>query len=412
MIEPQTEKIVTGVVHRLRKDVDYMFEPSNVLNKRYGIIAASSICNINENKIPIRISNLTNENIWIYPGVRLGTIAALKGKNEQVRYEKEVTRTIDLSNTDLKEEQKEQLQQLLNEYSEVIAQDEFDIGRTKIVKHTIPLLDERPIKQRAYRIPYTQEEEVQKKVKEMADNEIIRRSASPWTSPVVMVKKKDGSIRFCVDYRKLNEVTRKDTYPLPRIDEMLDKLGRSTIFTTLDLQSGYWQIEVEEEDKQKTAFSTGKDLWEFNVLPFGLTGAPATFQRCMNYILMDTDHTMVYIDDIIIYSRTFSEHLQDVRNVFERLKQSGLKVKPSKCEFAKTSVKFLGHIITADGIKPDPTNTDKVRNITAPSTVKEIQQFIGLASYYRKFIKGFAGIASPLHELVHKDKEFKWTERQ
>ena len=152
------------------------------------------------------------------------------------------------------------------------------------------MTDDKPIKQKAYRQAYVLQDTINKQVREMAEHGIIRESSSPWTSPVVMVKKKDGKMRFCIDYRKLNSMTRKDTFPLPRIDEMLDKLANATIFTTLDLQSGYWQIEIEEEDKPKTAFSTGNDLWEFNVLPFGLTGAPATFQRCMNFILMDATH--------------------------------------------------------------------------------------------------------------------------
>ena len=191
---------------------------------------------------------------------------------------------------------------------------------------------------------------------------------------------------------------------------MFDKLHKAVVFTTLDLQSGYWQIQIKEEDKEKTAFSTGDGLYEFNVMPFGLTGAPATFQRCMNYLLMDVDHTMVYIDDIIIYSETFEQHLLDIEKVLKILKDNGLKLKPSKCEWVKPQVIFLGHVVSAAGIKPDPTNIEKVKNFPIPTNIKEIQRFIGLASYYRRFIKDFAFIASPLHKLTRKESDFLWFE--
>ena len=412
-IPPRTEVVIQGTIS-CQTDGDILFEPNENFINKYEIPIAHGICAIKRYEIPVRMTNGSEKAVQLYPGTKIGTATPI---HELVEVIQETSKykiypNIDLTNSDISEEEKKQMQEVLEEYSNVIAKHEYDLGRTSVIKHTIPLTNEQPIKQRAYRIPYAQQDEVKTLIKGMEENEIIRRSSSPWTSPVVMVKKKDGSMRFCVDYRKLNEVTRKDTYPLPRIDEMLDKLGHATIFTTLDLQSGYWQIEVEEMDKPKTAFSTGNDLWEFNKLPFGLTGAPATFQRCMNFMLMDTTHAMVYIDDIIIFSTTFSEHLDDLREVLERLWRAGLKVKPSKCEFAKKKVKFLGHIVSADGIQPDPTNTDKVKNFKPPKTVKEIQQFLGLASYYRRFIKNFAHIAAPLSELTRRDKDFIWTERQ
>jgi hypothetical protein len=192
---------------------------------------------------------------------------------------------------------------------------------------------------------------------------------------------------------------------------MLDKLGKSKYFTTLDLASGYWQIEVKEEDREKTAFTTGAGLYEFNVLPFGLTGAPSAFQRTMDYILMDTPHSMVYIDDVIVFSESFAQHLVDLENVFKRIRQANLKLKPQKCAWAKPEVKFLGHVVSNKGIKPDPENTEKVQSFPTPKTVKHIQQFLGLASYYRRFIKDFAKIAEPLHKLLKKSEKFRWTEK-
>ena len=413
-IPPRSEIIVKG---QMPKDItdDVLFEPSSKFMERYEMPVTQGLCTVIKKEIPVRISNVNMKTIKLYPGTRIGTAMPIHDLTEVIHAKSagyKVYGEIDLSNCDIGTDEQERLRDVLHEFDEVMAKHEYDLGKTSVIKHTLPLLDEQPIKQRAYRIPYAQQEEVKKLIKGMEENEIIRRSSSPWTSPVVMVKKKDGSMRFCVDYRKLNEITRKDTYPLPRIDEMLDKLGRSVIFTTLDLQSGYWQIEVEESDKPKTAFSTGHDLWEFNVLPFGLTGAPATFQRCMNFLLMDTAHAMVYIDDIIIFSTSFEEHLEDLRAVLDRLWTAGLKIKPTKCEFARKKVKFLGHIVSANGIQPDPSNTEKVKNFKTPKTVKEVQQFLGLASYYRRFIKNFAHIAAPLSELTKKQKDFVWGDKQ
>ena len=236
----------------------------------------------------------------------------------------------------------------------------------------------------------------------MLQHKFIRPSTSPWVAPIVLVIKKDGTTRFCVDYRRLNAVTIKDTYPLPRIDDMLDKLAKSEFFSTLDLASGYWQIDVDEKDKPKTAFNTGSGLYEFNVLPFGLTGAPSTFQRTMDFILMDTSHCLVYIDDVIVYSTTFAEHLADLEAVFRRLRQAGLKLKTQKCVWAKEEVRFLGHIVSKQGVKPDPHNTDKVRDFPVPRCVKHVQQFLGLASYYRRFLRNFAATScSSSHFMLY-----------
>ena len=391
---------------------EVLFEPYDKFMDDHDIPIVPTLCEIESQEIPIRMVNFSPKEVMIRPGTKIGNISQIKRMHKIKVPPDKYYGELSLEDSSLTENQKKELMKLLKKYKRVFAEHEYDLGQTSLVKHTIPLTDEQPIKQRPYRTPYALQEKVKAQVKEMADHGIIRRSASPWTSPVVMVKKKDGKMRFCIDFRRLNSITRKDTYPLPRIDEMLDKLSDSTLFTTLDLQSGYWQIEVEEVDKQKTAFSTGNDLWEFNVLPFGLTGAPATFQRCMNFILMDSTNAMVYIDDIIIFSNSFEQHLEDIQDVMERLQLAGLKIKPTKCEFAKKSVRFLGHIVSAKGIQPDPANTEKIRNFPVPKTVKNIQQFLGLVGYYRRFIQNFARIAAPLNELVKKDKDFKWTSTQ
>ena len=237
---------------------------------------------------------------------------------------------------------------------------------------------------------------------------MIQASSSPWASPIVLVRKNDGSTRFCVDFRKVNSLTRKDAYPLPRVDDTLDALEGSQWFTTLDLISGYWQVEVDPADREKTAFCTTEGLFEFRVLPFGLCNDPATFQRLMDTALAgEWKRNVVYLDNIIIPGRTFKEHLANVSIVFERLRKAGLKLQPSKCTFCRKRATFLGHILSADGVSTDPAKTAKVAKWKEPTSRREVQQFLGLANYYRHFIRDFAKIAKPLHRLTEKTA---WTQ--
>ena len=245
----------------------------------------------------------------------------------------------------------------------------------------------------------------------MLEKNTIQPSNSPWTSPIILVKKKNGALRFCVDYRKLNAVTRKDAYPLPRVDDTLDTLAHARWFTTLDLISGYWQVAVHPDDREKTAFCTPDGLFEFKVMPFGLCNAPATFQRLMDSVLagLQWSTCLVYLDDIIIVGKTFADHLNNLRQVFDRIRGAGLKLQPAKCVLCTHEVTFLGHIVSAAGITTDPSKTDKVTSWPTPTTKREVQQFLGLANYYRRFIKHFASIAKPLHRLTEKTASFKWT---
>ena len=245
----------------------------------------------------------------------------------------------------------------------------------------------------------------------MLDRNIIAKSHSPWSSPIILVQKKDGSLRFCVDYRKVNEVTRKDAYPLPRIDDTLDTVAGSLWFTTLDLMSAYWQVEVEEKDRDKTAFCTREGLFHFNVMPFGLCNAPATFQRLMDMLLAGLlwESCLVYIDDVIIMGKDVQSHLNNMAAVFSRLRDAGLKVKPSKCEFFKKEVKFMGHVVSNHGISTDPLKTDKIAQWPTPINQQQLQQFLGLASYYRRFVRGFAAICRLLYQLTEKNAPFRWT---
>ena len=219
----------------------------------------------------------------------------------------------------------------------------------------------------------------------------------------MIVRKKDGSIRFCIDFRKLNQRTIKDEYPIPRIDDTLLSLAGSKYFTTLDLKSGYWQVELREWDKAKTAFCVGwLGFFECNRMPFGLCNAPATFQRLMERCMGDLNlrDCLIYLDDIIIFSSTFEEHLQRLQAVFENLEKHNLKLKPSKCKFFKERVVYLGHLVSAEGIHVDPTKTEAVINWPVPKCTKDARKFLGFSGYYRRFVEGYATIARPLNDLL------------
>jgi len=317
---------------------------------------------------------------------------------------------LDLSDKGLTQPQQEALKSLLWSYRHVFAVDGGPMGRTSVVKHTIQT-EGPPIRQPTRRIPVALQHTVKEEVGKMLQQGVIQPSSSPWSSPIVMVKKKNGAWRFCIDFRKVNSVTHKDAYPLPRIDATLDSLAGSSYFTTLDLASGYWQIEMEETDKEKTAFSTPQGHFEFNVMPFGLTNAPATFQRLMECVLagLGPEQCLVYLDDIIVFGKSFEQHLQRLGRVFERLATSGLKLKFNKCQFVQREVHYLGHIISAEGVRADPAKMRAVTNYPVPTNVKELRQFLGLTNYYRKFVEHYAHITEPLHNLTRKsDKGYCW----
>ena len=323
----------------------------------------------------------------------------------------QLIRTLELPLAKLTEEQSKQLRELVVEYSDVFALTDSELGCTGLVQHVIDTGDHPPVKQQPYRAPVVYRDKITQMVTDMEKQNVIRPSVSPWASPVVLVPKKNGDLRFCVDYRRLNSVTRKDVYPIPRIDDILDTLGRVNYFTSLDLASGYWQVELEEGSRSKSAFTTHRGLYEFTRMSFGLCNAPATFQRLMQRVLagLEWDSCFVYLDDILIASSTFEEHLRHLREVFERLRQAHLRLKPKKCLLLREEVPYLGHIVSSAGIKPDPGKIEQVRGYPIPTDATKVRQFLGLASYYRRFIPEFARIAHPMHALTRKDRVFEWT---
>ena len=234
-------------------------------------------------------------------------------------------------------------------------------------------------------------EKVLEELEGMERDGIIEKSESEWTSPLVVVTKKDGGIRLCVDYRKLNQVTKFDAYPMPRVEELLDEIGNAQFISTLDLAKGYWQVPVSKEDREKTVFVSPKGLYQFITMPFGLSGAPATFQRMMDSVLMGTEaFAGVYLDDIVIYCKTWQDHLAHLRVVFQRLEDAHLTVKMKKCVFGAEDFVYLGYRIGQGGVRPEESRIQAILDITQPKTKKDVRVFLGMTGYYRPFVRDYA----------------------
>jgi len=378
--------------------------------------------------IPIQVFNTSDRDIIIPANVMIGKLVAVKSvvpiseKNGLVMDSQISVMSQQCSNSNspvsdnflskfdldeirrhLSSVQVSEVTNLLENWQMAFSLHDLDLGHITSVKHHIKLTDETPFKQRHRRIPPSQYEAVKKHLQDMLNLGVIRPSESPYASNIVLVSKKDGSLRFCIDLRKLNENTVKDSYALPRIEETLDVLGGSQWFSVLDLKSAYWQVEIAEEDKAKTAFTVGPlGFYECNRMPFGLTNAPATFQRLIETCMSDIylSQCLLYLDDIVIFSKSYEEHLARLEAVLNRLAASGLKLHPSKCHLFQREIRYLGHIVSASGVATDPEKIKAVQNWPAPTNIDELRRFLGFIGFYRRFIQDFAKIARPLHNLL------------
>ena len=304
-----------------------------------------------------------------------------------------------------------ELRHVVHKHRKAFAMNSKELGRTSVMDHKIDTGDAHPIFQPARRLAWSSRATARDLVEDMLSKGVVEESSSPWSAPIVLVTKKDGSTRFCVDYRKLNAITVKDPYPLPRIDDTLDALGGARYFSTLDLCSGYHQLPMARDDKEKTAFSTPDGHYQFTVMPFGVCNGPSSFQRLMGIVLkgLQWHGCLVYLDDIIVYGRTFQEHLERLAAVFERLERAGLRLKPSKCHLLRRNVEFLGHVVSAEGISTDPAKIERVKDWPVPTNVGDVRSFLGFAGYYRRFVKDFSTTAKPLTDLLRDGTPFVWT---
>lgn len=367
------------------------------------VISCDASC---RDTVDVHLSNITTHTFVIPPGAILceiqpATVQEMPATKQDVL--PKFMEKIDFSESAVDGEDLQTGIDLIKEYEDIFSHGDDDLGLTHLVEHHIELSDSRPFKQRHRKIPPSMYEEVRSHLQQLLSAGVIRPSHSPFASNIVLVRKKDGSLRMCVDFRQLNKWTIRDSYALPRIDEILESLSGSKYFTKLDLKSGYHQISITEQHKERTAFTVGPlGFFEFNRMPFGLTNAPATFQRLMEQCMGDLNLTicLVYIDDLIVFADNYEEHLDRLQRVFRRLRESNLKLSPKKCDFFRNKVTYVGHVVSADGIEADSTKIEKVRDWPTPTNADELRQFLGFAGYYRKFVQNFSQIARPLNDLL------------
>ena len=312
----------------------------------------------------------------------------------------------------LNKEEREKLINLCYKFAHCFYSEDCDLSFTNQVKHSIRTVNNDPIFTKSFRHPHNMQEEIQRQITKLLQDNIIRPSISPYSSPVWIVPKKtDASqkkkYRMVIDYRRLNENTIEDKYPLPKIEEILDNLGKCTYFTTLDLAQGFHQIEMHPDSIEKTAFTVNNGHYEYLRMPFGLKNAPATFQRMMDNVLREYQYKtcFVYMDDIVIFSKSLQDHLIHLEQIFKKLKETNLKVQLDKSEFLRKEVNFLGHVITPDGITPNPIKIQAIQKYPIPKTVKEIKSYLGLVGYYRKFIPNFARLTQPMTKCLRKNEK-------
>ena len=403
------------------------------------IQVASTLVDGSKTCFLIQVVNSTPKDVWLQPRTRLGTVrgAAKVTSGDQLEFDvrsnevivscplgaesqepsppepespaaprskQDLPAEITLTDFPGTPEEKQEALRIFTTYSDVFARDGDSLGRTTAIQLRIPTCDDVPVNQRHRRIPPNQLTEVKEHLQDLLDKGVIKPSQSNYASPIVLVRKKNGALRLCVDYRDLNRKVKRDAYPLPRIDESLDVLGGAKYFSTIDLASAYKQVEVDPADRHKTAFTTPFGLFEYNRMPFGLGGAPSTFQRVMQSIFRDEflEVLIVYLDDIIVFSQDIKTHLQRLEMVFRKLREHGLKIEAKKCQFFRPKVTYLGHVVSADGVATDPAKTEAVTNWPQPKTLKDLRSFLGFASYYHRFVPHFAQLARPLHEVVSK----------
>lgn len=419
-IPPCSEMFVSCAVDRPCFLEEGLVEPVRFLKGRKLLLAKSlvnpqckivlSFINMGEKPVNLKSDTIVGK---IYPVEKVCLATHENMFDESFEVPDHLKPLIENASENLTESERGELKNLIVEFGDIFKEPEGPLGQTDLVLHEIDTGGEKPVKLPPRRLPQRQKEIIDKELDKMLRDNIIEPSESPWSSHICLVTKKDGSLRFCVDFRKLNQITRKDAYPLPRIDDTLDTLTNSKWFSTLDLASGYWQIRMHPRDKPKTAFATHRGLFQFNVLPFGLSNGPSSFQRLMERVLghLNWHKCLCYLDDVIVFGQDFKTSLSNLRSVFSCFREANLKLKPSKCVLFKQEVTFLGHIVSKVGVKCDPSKIEAVKSWPTPENKSEVKSFLGLIGYYRRFVPDFSLKAYPLNLLTRAKSKFKWDER-
>lgn len=420
LIPKRSEMNIPVNISHIKNCTNVLLEPNPSLITNMQLIAARCLVQVDKGKAYLRVMNPTHSDVQVYARSILASVIRIDEQDVFAFESSQISSTpstntkepelnFDLSTSDLTPKQKSVLVDFLYQHKDSFATNLSDLGRTDHYKHRIDTLPgTRPVRLPHYRTTPQNLTEIDRQVQELLQNDIIEPSNSEWHSPVLLVKKPTGEYRFVVDYRKLNKSTIPMSFPLPQLEDVFDSLGAASpkYFSSLDLKSGFWQLEMDPSTKHKAAFITQSGVYEWKRMPFGLMNAPISFQTLMTSVLRGIHWKFVlcYIDDILIFSPTFEVHLKHLQEVFARLRQANLKLQPSKCHFALQQLKFLGHIITREGVEVDPAKTDSIRQYPTPTTQKQVRSFLGRANYYRKFIEGFSKIAAPLNALLAKNQ--------
>ena len=377
----------------------------------YKFSVASSLNELKIGNTMAEILNTSSEKIVIHKGQKIGHFSETCWVVGTENNSEEHSMEIPLDHSDLSTEEKRIVKERLGQYSDAIGVDDNDLGFCETVKHHINVEGAAPIKQKYRRLHNPIKKEVEGEIQRMLRNGIIEKSNSPWCSPLIPVRKKSGGIRICVDYRALNAVTKQDSFPLPNIEDSISQFSGNCYFSTLDLISGYHQIALGDDSRELTAFSTESGLYQYRVMPMGATGSPATFQRLMNVLLsgIPTEQAQAYLDDLLVGGKSFEDHLNNLEMVLNRLRDHGLKLNLSKCKFFHREAEYLGHIVSAGGVKPSRTNVKAILDFPQPRTVRQVKRFNGMVNYYRKFIPEAATIMKPLYDVTTL-RSLKWTE--
>ena len=446
-VPPFSENIVSVRVSKRYSGEEVLLEPTTEI-QNLNILGAKCFVRVRNGQSAFKVLNPTNQEIQLQKGKVLACVSDVDSSavynfdddtatssihntaqvniiktsqnTKSVNTQSKTVNTqqklsFDLSNSDLNAKQKQELTQFLHKNRDIFASGYHELGQCNTYLHKIETdPNSKPVKMPFYRTTPSNHSEINRQVEDLLKNDIIQESNSEWHSPCLLVKKASGEFRLVTDFRKLNKITKPMSFPLPRLECVFDTIGQShaQIFTSLDLHSAFLQIGMHPDSRHKAAFITQNGIYEYKRMPYGLMNAPVSFQMVMTQVLrgLTWRQCLIYLDDILVFSETFDDHLTHLNQIFSRLRNANLKLKPSKCDFAAKEIKYLGHIISKHGVRTDPEKTKAVSTFPLPKTQKDVRSFLGMCNYYRKFVQNYSKITSPLNNLLCKDVKFEWTD--